>query len=73
MMNTIFLCWHFYTFNISPIINSSKNAVHLFWQVAALSFGEMYDQQFVKLYNVFMVQLQVLHDFALTHIAHRFS
>lgn len=28
-------------------------------QVAVLSFGDFYDPQFVKLYTIFMVQLQV--------------
>jgi exportin-1 len=28
-------------------------------QVAVLSFGDFYDAQFVKLYTIFMVQLQV--------------
>lgn len=34
--------------------------MHLgFVQVAVLSFGDFYDPQFVKLYTIFMVQLQV--------------
>lgn len=29
-------------------------------QVAALSFGDFYNMQYVKMYTIFMVQLQVL-------------
>ena len=33
----------------------------LFWflQVAALNFGDFYNVQYVKMYTIFMVQLQV--------------
>lgn len=33
-------------------------------QVAILSFGDFYDAQFVKLYTIFMVQLQVQNSFS---------
>lgn len=32
---------------------------NMFTQVAALTFGDFYNAQYVKMYNVFMVQLQV--------------
>lgn len=31
-----------------------------FLQVAALSFGDFYNMQYVKMYTIFMVQLQVV-------------
>lgn len=36
-------------------------------QVAVLSFGDFYDPQFVKLYTIFMGQLQVETFFAQGH------
>lgn len=32
---------------------------NLYSQVASLQFGNFYDAQYVKMYNIFMVQLQV--------------
>lgn len=36
-------------------------------QVAALSFGEFYNVQYVKMYTIFMVQLQVCQELDLIY------
>lgn len=49
---------------LMPLPVIFKNITH-FWclQVAALQFGNYYDVQYVKMYNIFMVQLQVCYVF----------
>lgn len=41
-------------------------------QVAALSFGDFYNAQYVKMYNVFMVQLQVRYYHTILMLGHLF-
>lgn len=42
-----------------------------FFQVAALTFGDFYNAQYVKMYTIFMVQLQVcLHEISLYFPTH---
>ncbi|KAI5082300.1 hypothetical protein GOP47_0002043 [Adiantum capillus-veneris] len=43
-----------------PMVPYRNLALQCLTEVAVLSFGETYDPQFVKLYNVFMLQLQLI-------------
>ncbi|CAM6105957.1 unnamed protein product [Calypogeia fissa] len=43
-----------------PIVAYRNLALQCLTEVAVLSFGDFYDAQFVKLYTIFMVQLQVI-------------
>lgn len=61
------VCCIIWVLMVLPII--FENIAH-FWclQVAALQFGNYYDVQYVKMYNIFMVQLQVCSDMFLFHM-----
>ncbi|KAL3682847.1 hypothetical protein R1sor_000869 [Riccia sorocarpa] len=43
-----------------PIVAYRNLALQCLTEVAVLSFGDFYDAQFVKLYTIFMVQLQIV-------------
>lgn len=45
---------------VFPMVAYRNLALQCLTEVAALSFGEMYDAQFIKLYTIFMVQLQLI-------------
>lgn len=46
--------------NLFPMPAYRNLALQCLTEVAALNFGDFYDTQFVKLYTIFMVQLQVI-------------
>ncbi|KAJ7518088.1 hypothetical protein O6H91_21G054800 [Diphasiastrum complanatum] len=45
---------------VFPIVAYRNLALQCLTEVAALSFGDFYDSEFVKLYTIFMVQLQII-------------
>ncbi|KAH9322911.1 hypothetical protein KI387_017550, partial [Taxus chinensis] len=46
--------------NLFPVAAYRNLALQCLTEVAALNFGDFYDAQFVKLYTIFMVQLQAI-------------
>ncbi|KAK1260705.1 hypothetical protein QJS04_geneDACA018053 [Acorus gramineus] len=46
--------------NIFPVLSYRNLTLQCLTEVASLQFGDLYDMQYCKMYNIFMVQLQTI-------------